>query len=317
MIVQAQPNDAGRRIDRVLRKMLPSAPLSLLYRLLRTGSVRLNGARAAPEARITAGDRISLPASLPPEQQLYATARERAVVPKTPALPTLINNDQIFVISKPAGVAVAGPATERPLPLSHRLEPLLAEWTPASLSFRPVPVHRLDRICSGLLIYAKTIDAARDLTALLRERRATKVYLVLVERPVRQHQRLQARLRYDPSRRRAVIDEQAKPLSAHLHPINTVDGTTLAAVSTRTGRRHQVRALCAESGLPLAGDRRYGSQRRRRPFLHAWLLCSHDPSLLRVAGAAYLEAPPGTDRLTSHLADWKRTETALRALYIS
>ena len=313
MTFQAQPNDAGRRIDRVLRKMLPSAPLSLLYRLLRTGAVRLNSARAAPHARVAAGDLISLPASLATANQPAATAaapgRAAAV------LPALIDNEQIFVTSKPAGVAVAGPATERPLPLSHRLEPLLADRTPESLSFRPVPVHRLDRISSGLLIYAKTIDAARDLTAMLRERRATKVYLVLVERSVRRPQRLQARLRYDSHRRRAVIDQTAEPLSAHLRPISAVDGTTLAAVSTRTGRRHQVRALCAEARLPLAGDRRYGSTRSRRPFLHAWLLCSHDPSLLRVAGARYVEAPPETDRLTRHFADWERTAAALRALY--
>ncbi len=324
---EAQRNDAGRRIDRVLRRMHPTTPLSLLYRLLRTGAVRLNGAPTVPGARVWPGDRITLPASLSSATAGAAQGgNEAAVAPSdrtaSPArqiparFPTLVDNEHVFVTDKPAGVAVAGPVSEWPLPLSHSLEPILADRVPGSLSFRPVAVHRLDRICSGLLVYAKTIDAARDLTALLRERRATKVYLVVVERTVRRPQVLQARLRYDAARRRAVIDREAALLRASLHPIGTVAGMTLAAVSTRTGRRHQVRALCARAGMPLAGDRRYGSRRRRRPFLHAWLLCSGDPSLLRCTGARWLEAPPEIARLARHSADWERAAVTLRARYV-
>ena len=319
---EAQRNDAGRRIDRVLRRMLPSTPLSVLYRLLRTGAVRLNGARTKPDTRVAAGDRITLPASLSPAPAGAAPAANGAAERTAPPRPQLgarlaaiLDNEHVFVTSKPAGVAMAGPATDRPLPLSHSLEPILADRVPRSLSFRPVAVHRLDRICSGLLIYAKTIDAARDLTALLREGRATKVYLVVVERVVRRARRLEGRLRYDSTRRRAVIDHAARPLFAYLRPISTVAGMTLAAVSTRTGRRHQVRALCAEAGMPLAGDRRYGSRRRQRPFLHAWLLCSADPSLLRCTGAPWVEAPPEIERLARHSADWERAAASLRARY--
>ncbi len=310
---EAQRDDHGRRVDRVLRKMLPAAPLSLLYRLLRTGAVRLNGARTAPGARVAAGDRIVLPPSLAPAR---ACQPARSGPPAAAALPAILDNEHLFVTSKPAGVAVAGPATERPLPLNHLLEPMLAGRVPASLSFRPAAVHRLDRICSGLLIYAKTIDAARELTALLRERRAAKVYLAVVERAARRPQRLEARLRYDPARRRAVIDADSVPLFADFRPIGAAAGMTLAAVATRTGRRHQVRALCAAAGMPLAGDRRYGSPRRQPPFLHAWLLCSTDPSLLRFAGAPWLEAPPEIDRVARHSADWGRDAASLRARYI-
>lgn len=311
--LQAQRNDHGRRVDRVLRRMLPSAPLSLLYRLLRTGAVRLNGARTTPGARVAAGDRIAVPPSLAPAP---ARPSVRAGPAAAAPLPAILDNEHLFVTSKPAGVAVAGPATERPLPLNHLLEPVLADRAPASLSFRPAAVHRLDRICSGLLIYAMTIDAARDLTGLLRERRAAKVYLALVERTARRPQRLQARLRYDPARRRAVIDAAAAPLFADFRPIGAAAGMTLAAVATRTGRRHQVRALCAAAGMPLAGDRRYGSPQRRAPFLHAWLLCSADPSLLRYAGARWMEAPPELERIARHSADWGQSVAALRARYI-
>ena len=326
-IYEAQRNDAGRRIDRVLRRMLPSTPLSLLYRLVRTGVVRLNGAPTVPGARVSPGDRITLPASLSCTPAGTARSASAAAAarsdrsPRTdtripPAVPTLLENEHVFVTSKPAGVAVAGPDSERPLPLSHSLEPILAERVPESLSFRPVAVHRLDRICSGLLVYAKTIDAARDLTAVLRESRATKVYLVVVEGAVRRPQLLRARLRYDSARRRAVIDHGAALLQGSLHPVGTAAGMTLAAVATRTGRRHQVRALCASAGTPLAGDRRYGSRRQRRPFLHAWLLCSGDPALLRCTGARWLEAPPEIARLARHSADWKRAAGPLRAGYI-
>ena len=193
---------------------------------------------------------------------------------------------------------------------------MLAGSGPQSLSFRPAAVHRLDRICSGLLIYARTLDAARELTALLRERRAVKVYLALVERTAHRPRRLEARLRYDSARRRAVIDEDAGPLFADFRPIGVAAGLTLAAVATRTGRRHQVRALCAAAGMPLAGDRRYGSPRRRPPFLHAWLLCSTDPSLTRFAGAPWMEAPPEIERLARHSADWRRAAAPLRARYL-
>lgn len=320
---EAQRDDHGRRVDRVVRKMLPAAPLSLLYRLMRTGAVRVNGARTAPDARVAAGDRIRLPASLAPGPAGHkARAAPRSALP----LPAVLDNEHLFVTSKPAGVSVAGPATERPLPLNHLLEPhllephllepMLAGSGPQSLSFRPAAVHRLDRICSGLLIYAKTIDAARELTALLRERRAAKIYLALVERTAHRPRRLEARLRYDPARRRAVIDEDAGPLFADFRPIGAAAGLTLAAVATRTGRRHQVRALCAAAGMPLAGDRRYGSPRRRPPFLHAWLFCSTDPSLMRFAGAPWIEAPPEIERLARHSADWRRAADPLRARYL-
>ncbi len=310
---EAQRDDHGRRVDRVVRRMLPAAPLSLLYRLLRTGAVRVNGARTAPDARVAAGDRIGLPASLAPGP---AGRKARAAPPSTMSLPAVLDNEHLFVTSKPAGVSMTGPATERPLPLNHLLEPMLADSGPESLSFRPAAVHRLDRICSGLLIYARTIDAARELTALLRERRAAKVYLALVERAAHRPRRLAARLRYDPARRRAVIDDDAGPLFADFRPIGAAAGLTLAAVATRTGRRHQVRALCAAAGMPLAGDRRYGSLRRQPPFLHAWLLCSTDPSLTRFAGAPWMEAPPELERLARHSADWRRAAAPLRARYL-
>ena len=314
---EAQRNDAGRRVDRVLRKMLPSTPLSMLYRLLRTGAIRLNGARTAPGTHVTAGDQIALPASLSPILVGAPVATTLALKqPLVPKLPTIVDNEHVFVTSKPAGVAIAGPATERPVPLSQSLEPILTARVPMSLSFRPVAVHRLDRICSGLLIYAKTIEAARDLTAMLRERHATKVYLVLVEQTVRRPQLLQSRLRYDNAQRRAVSDRQAAPSVAYLRPISSAAGITLAAISTRTGRRHQVRALCGEAGFPLAGDWRYGSQRRQQPFLHAWLLFSADPSLLRCTGARRLEAPPEIKRLAPYAADWERAVGALRSRYI-
>ncbi len=320
MIVQAKLNDDGRRIDRVLRKMLRSMPLSLLYRLLRTGAIRLNGSRVTPDARLSEGDIILLPNTLTDKIVAPRTSNSRVLISENlakPDLPALINNDQIFVINKPAGVSVAGPETEIPLPLSHRVEPMLAHQVPDSLSFRPVPVHRLDRICSGLLIYAKTIQAARKLTAMFRESRATKVYLALLERTVHRPELLQAPLSYDSTRRRAVLEPSAKLLSAYVQPISRVAGTTLSAISTNTGRRHQVRALCAQAGMPLAGDRRYGSPRSCRPFLHAWLLSSTDSFLLDTIKAGYIEAPPPSSRLSQHYTNWQQSADALRTLYSS
>ena len=309
--------DAGRRVDRVLRKMLPSTPLSALYRLLRTGAVRLNGARTAPHAQLKAGDKITLPSRLSPVPSFDPPPNLSAVRQLNPSnLPTIVDNEQVFVINKPAGVAISGPVNERPTPLNLSLEPFLAAQVPKSLSFHPVAVHRLDRICSGLLIYAKTIEAAQGLTAMLRERSATKVYLVLIEQVVKHPRLLKARLRYDSDRRRSVADRRAALSVAYLRPINTAAGTTLAAVSTRTGRRHQVRALCGEAGLPLAGARRYGSQRRQKPFLHAWLLLSSDRSFLHCIGARWLEAPPEITRLTQHSSHWNHSASLLRSRYL-
>jgi 23S rRNA pseudouridine955/2504/2580 synthase len=173
--VEAGEGDAGQRIDNFLGRILKDVPRSLVYRILRTGEVRVNGKRAKPEHRLAAGDRIRLP----PLQR--KTDEQRAAERSAPSrslrefvASAIIHEDRdLIVVNKPAGVAVHG-GSGLSAGVIEALRALHPELKELEL------VHRLDRDTSGVLLVAKRRAVLRELHALLRERDMEKRYLALV-----------------------------------------------------------------------------------------------------------------------------------------
>src|SRR3989337_327982 len=163
--VEAGEGDDGQRIDNFLMRTLKDVPRSLVYRILRTGEVRVNGKRAKPEHRLAAGDRVRLP----PMQR--KTEEQRAAERTAPSRSlrefvsgAIIHEDRdLMVINKPAGVAVHGGSG-----LSAGVIEALRATHPELKELELV--HRLDRDTSGVLLVAKRRAALRELHALLRER---------------------------------------------------------------------------------------------------------------------------------------------------
>jgi 23S rRNA pseudouridine955/2504/2580 synthase len=267
MVLTASVDDHERRLDRVLRKALPDLPLSAIYRLLRRGLVLVNGKAAAGDYRVRAGAVITLPGEKTPP----------AAAPRPPAAPPEIlwEGAGLLALNKPAGLSVHGPPPS--------LEAQVRSYLPPSpsLSFRPGPLHRLDKPSSGVILFAATLEGARYFSGLIRERRVRKRYLALVEGIPEEAVWTDTLIR-DRERRKTFSGTGGKPALTRIRPLAVSGGNpksagdpaySLILAEIETGRTHQIRAQGAIRGHPLAGDRKYGGGFRAGGFLlHAWSL---------------------------------------------
>ena len=268
----------GQRIDNFLLGYLKGAPRSLVYKLLRSGQVRVNGGRCKAERRLEAGDEVRIPPvrlniegdgdkSPPPKGLLDAL--EAAIV---------FEDARLLALNKPSGLASHGGSG-----ISHgAIESLRALRPRESLEL----VHRLDRDTSGLLIVAKKRSALVELQALLREDHGAgiaKRYLTLltgrmpdgvmsVDAP------LHVGLRQG-GERHVQVSANGKPSMSHFRALERRSGQSYCEVRIDTGRTHQIRVHAQHIGHPIAGDDKYGDEaanRRlreqvglKRLFLHA------------------------------------------------
>lgn len=276
--VEAGEGDAGQRIDNFLGRILKDVPRSLIYRILRTGEVRVNGKRAKPETRLAEGDRIRLP----PLQR--KTDEQRAAERAAPSRSlrefvdaAIIHEDRdLIVVNKPAGVAVHGGSG-----LSAGVIEALRATHPELKELELV--HRLDRDTSGVLMIAKRRAVLRELHALLRERDMEKRYLALVvgrwpfgtktiDLPLKTNLK-------SGGERVVRVHADGQQAITTFKPIQHFGKlATLLDISLGTGRTHQIRVHAAHAGHPIAGDQKYGDRERdaklkpyglQRMFLHA------------------------------------------------
>jgi 23S rRNA pseudouridine955/2504/2580 synthase len=276
--VEAQEGDDGQRLDNFLLRILGAVPRSLVYRILRTGQVRVNGRRAKPAYRLVAGDRVRLP----PLQDAGRKRDQTEVKAPSKSLrdfvtAAVIHEDRdLIVVNKPAGVAVHG-GSGVSFGVIEALRAVHPELKELEL------VHRLDRETSGCLLVAKRRAVLRDLHAQLREREMQKRYLALVagrwpfgtktiDLPLKTNlkQGGERVVRVHADGQQAVTT--FKPIE-HFGKL-----ATLLDVSLGTGRTHQIRVHAAHAGHPSAGDDKYGDRERdaklkeyglSRMFLHA------------------------------------------------
>ena len=169
--IEAAAGDDGQRIDNFLARILKDVPRSLIYRILRTGEVRVNGGRAKPQHRLKVGDRVRLP-PMQRKQQLETPAPSKSLR-EFIASAVIFEDRDLIVINKPAGVAVHGGSG-----LSFGIIEALRAFHPHVKELELV--HRLDRETSGCLLVAKRRAVLRELHATLREREMEKRYLALV-----------------------------------------------------------------------------------------------------------------------------------------
>lgn len=272
--VEVSAERAGQRLDNFLLGQLKDLPRPHVYRILRTGEVRVNGRRAKPDYRVQTGDQVRLP----PLQR--APLGDRAAPP--PGLMgeiagrILYEDDRLLVVNKPAGLAVhAGTG------VAYGLIDVLRALRPHCPDLNLV--HRLDRGTSGCLVVARTRTDLLLLNRVFADRACGKVYMALTAGHWAQphtvlRQALDVAHREQGERTVRVDDEAGQAAVSRFHEIERLPGASLVRVGIDTGRTHQIRVHAAAAGHPLAGDDRYGDRdfnRRmarlglKRLFLHA------------------------------------------------
>lgn len=275
--------DEGQRIDNFLVRILKGVPKSHVYRILRTGEVRINSRRAAPTSRLKAGDQIRLPPVRIAKPENVGPKR----LPSGPRLDShvLFEDDALLILNKPAGIAVHG-GSGISLGVIERLR--LERPAVRYLEL----VHRLDKDTSGILVLAKKRSALRALHEQLRDGSMDKSYLALVRgvwTDAKRNVKLALNKQLLPSGEKHVYVDQAEGVPAHtvFHKIKSFGEFTLLRADLLTGKTHQIRVHLAHLGFPIAGDEKYGDFQLnktlgravlKRMFLHAEQLSFDHPA---------------------------------------
>lgn len=266
---------AGQRLDNFLLRELKGAPKSLIYRIVRTGEVRLNGGRVRPERRLQAGDVLRIPPVRLGERNERPLRVPPGLAERLRAA-VLYEDREILVLDKPFGLAV-----HKGSGLEYGVIEMLRALRPTEPFLELA--HRLDRETSGCLALAKTPAALRALQDALRAGRVEKRYLALVRGywnhgPREVNQPLRRNVLRGGERMVEVL-EDGKPARTYFRPVSLHKLASLLEASLATGRTHQIRVHAAHVGHPLAGDEKYGDAEfnrlmaerygLRRLFLHA------------------------------------------------
>jgi len=276
-------NDSGRRLDRILRKALADYPLPLIHRLLRQKKVLVNGKPGKAQDRIDSGVKISI-ASLE-NIQIHKPSVRRFPPPEI-----LWQGSGLIAVNKPAGLAVHGSNS-----LDDMVRSFLAEKLPPSLSFKPGPLHRLDKPSSGIVVFSTSIEGARLFTSLMREHKVRKTYLAIVEGSVKSEETWQDDLIRDKEKKKTFVSQtntaDGKNAVTKVTPLAADGNYTLIKAEIATGRTHQIRAQAAFHGYPLACDKKYGGKKFGKEsgfFLHAWKLEFLDYTITAPLSGSYL-----------------------------
>ncbi len=270
-------NEAGQRLDKYLRKLLPDAPGSFIYKMLRKKNIVLNAQKATGAEHLSVGDEVVCFLSDETFDKFSRSAEdtieELKRVPVQPAFSIVYEDDDVLVMNKPAGM-LSQKAKESDISANEHMIAYLLEskaLTEEDLhTFRPSICNRLDRNTSGLLLAGKTLRGLQQLSAELKSRSMAKYYRCLVKGDIPEKKLQKGYLLKDERENAVSIFQNGAPnrkyIETEYDPVERFGDYTLLEVHLITGRSHQIRAHLSSLGHPVIGDPKYGDMRENRLF---------------------------------------------------
>jgi len=198
------------------------------------------------------------------------------------ALKVLFEDNHLLIVSKPAGLATQGSVSD-PDSLELQAKAFLKEKYQKKGNVYCQPIHRLDKVTSGIVLFAKTSKASERLYEMQRARQITKKYLAIIEGKLKKQEGSLSHFLVHDHLRARIVDKSytgAQPCELHWSTLLQEKTMTLVAITLVTGRYHQIRAQFSAIGHPIIGDSKYGSQtafEKGSIALHAALLQFHHP----------------------------------------
>ena len=273
-VVHVRESEAGQLLIALLRRLQPDAPASEATQLLRNHRVQIDGNLCEDgRRRLKTGEVVKiLPHAI-------------AAPPTSDDIRVLFADEQLVVVEKPSGMTTMRHAEEanwsarrqrRESTLADVLPDVLAQSASSSRgqqrhSIRPrvIPVHRLDRDTSGLMVFARTATAERSLVEQFREHSIDRAYHAIVSGDItaQSMESFLARDRGDGKRGSVADPNAGQRAVTHVRPVEVVNGFTLIECRLETGRTHQIRIHLSEAGHPLCGDKDYRGPLGQKPLV--------------------------------------------------
>ena len=263
-------NDENQRLDKYLKKYLKEAPGSFIYKMLRKKNIVLNGKKADGTEKLAAGDEIKLFFAEETLEKFTGEAvkTESEKFPVKKDLEILFEDENLLILNKPAG-ELSQKAEAKDISMNEYALGYLQETgaiTEESLKvFKPSVCNRLDRNTSGILIVAKTYQAAREFGEALQRRTVRKFYRCIVKGEVKKAETIDGYLWKDEKTNKVQIFKEKREGTSEIHtayrPIKCENGLTLLEVHLITGRTHQIRAHLSSIGNSILGDPKYGDKK--------------------------------------------------------
>ena len=264
-------NDSGRRLDRFLRKYLPGASLSEVYKAIRK-DVKVDGRRRNESYILNEGEVLAL--YLTDEELVRYRAdagRGKTAGHAKRTFSIVYEDDNVLIVNKPFGLLTHGDSQEKKDHLANQVKDYLIEsgaFDPRNEKvFVPAPVNRLDRNTTGIVLFGKTAASMRELSRMIREDDIRKFYLTIACGAIEKEMYLGGSLVKDEEANKVTIldDDSGKEVVTIVRPLEVLafgEGlrATLCEIELVTGRSHQIRAHLASVGHPLIGDSKYATK---------------------------------------------------------
>ena len=283
----AGSDDAGRRLDRVLRTFLADEQLSSIYKALRKGLVKVDGKKCAGNFRVSEGSDIEIADILLKNSERKLVSRNSSDFSVSLKKITVFKNDAILILNKPYDISVQPSSAAKEMSLSSLVQADYEEThEKSSLSFKTGPLHRLDRKTTGLIAFSQNLEGAKWFSEAIRNHAIQKIYLAILEGNLTEAQIWEDKILKTENGKMKNESEvknkigEVKNFNFHTVTLDSENGKiahtevtplshgifahkgqkiplTLAQILIKTGRTHQIRAQASRHGFPLLGDTAY------------------------------------------------------------
>lgn len=274
-----QKNEENQRFDKYLKKLLPNASTSFLYKMMRKKNIVLNQKKASGNEKLTTGDVIRIylsdetfekfHADLEALKQEYESLKNLSLK----GLKIVYEDTELIVADKPYNM-LSQKASEKDVSANEYLLGYMIGNGKLSLeqfqTFRPSIVNRLDRNTTGLLLFGKTLDALQTLGEQVRTRTLQKYYRTVVKGELKTEFHLKGYLKKDEKNNKVTFFEKetegADYIETGVKPLQSAHGVTLAEIHLITGKTHQIRLHLSSIGHPIIGDMKYGDEQINKMY---------------------------------------------------